>query len=159
MITFFGLLFGLYFLLCILGQCWFEVSNMSSIILGILIIIVCFLVIGISHILPALLIGVIVGSIIGLVVHCAVMIRYEIGVVETQIIKVEPIIKQQAQNTGYSVGYGYYEHYEYADVKVGDEITFRVKWNDGYTNTITCKKGNSTYKRLYKKLRWYEVFL
>ena len=126
---------------------------MSSIILGILFIIVCLVAIGISYVLPALLIGIIGGSIIGLVVYCAVMIRYKTGVVETQIIKIEPIVKRQAQNTGYSVGYGYYEHYEYVDVKVGDEITFRVKWKNGYTNTITCKKGDSTYKRLYKKLR------
>ncbi len=126
---------------------------MSSLILGILFILVCFAVIGLWHILPFLLFGVFAGVIIGVVIYFVIMRRYETAVIETEIIKIEPVVKRQEQNTGYSVGYGYYEHYEYVDVKVGDKVTFRVKWKDGYTNTITCKKGDSTFKRLYKKLK------
>lgn len=101
--------------------------------------------------------AVFVGVIVGIIVHWVTMRRYETAVVETEIIKEEPIMKRQAESTGYSVGYGkslsYHEHYRYKDVKVGEKVTFRVTWNNGYINTITCNEGDATFKRLYGKLR------
>lgn len=130
---------------------------MSSIILGIVFLLICCIAIGLWSILPFLLVGIIVGAIGGITVHYITMKRYENAVVETEIIRIEPITKKQAENTGYSVGYGkhftYHEHYQYNDIKVGDRVTFRVKWKEGNENTITCKKGDSTYKRLYQKLK------
>ena len=128
---------------------------MSSIILGIIFLVVCCIGIALWYAWPYLLIAIGVGVVVGLTVHCITIRRYETGIIETEIIRVEPITKREAQNTGYSVGYGYYEHYEYVDVKVGDKVTFRAKWKDGRETTITCKKGDSTYRILYKKLRSY----
>lgn len=83
--------------------------------------------------------------------------QYEKNVVETEIIKIEPIIENQAKKVGSSVGYGrdlsYHEHYQYVDVKVGEKVTFRVKWNNGKISTITCKGGDATYTRLHKKTK------
>ena len=128
---------------------------MSSIILGIIFLAICCVGIALWYAGPYLLIGAGVGIFIDLIVHCVTMRRYETGIVETEIINIEPITKRGTQNTGYSVGYGYYEYYEYVDVKVGDKVTFRAKWKDGRETTITCKKGDSTFKCLYRKLNAY----
>ena len=130
---------------------------MKSIILGVVFLFVCCIAIGIWYVLPCLFIAVLVSIPIGIIIYCITTSRYKNAVVETEIINIEPIIERHAENTGYSVGYGkrltYHEHYRYKDVKTGDKVTFRVKWKEGNTNTITCKKGDSTYKRLYAKLK------
>jgi hypothetical protein len=86
-----------------------------------------------------------------------VMYLFEKCVAETEIIRVEPIVKKQAESTGCSVGYGkyltYHEHYRYRNVKVGDRVTFRIKWNNGSFGTVTCKKDGETFNRLYPKLK------
>ncbi len=83
--------------------------------------------------------------------------QYEKNVIETEIIRTEPIIENRAEKVGSSVGYGrtltYHEHYQYKDVKVGEKVTFRVKWNNGKISTITCKSGDATYTRLRKKTK------
>lgn len=83
--------------------------------------------------------------------------EYEKNVIDAEIIKIKPIIEQQAEKVGSSIGYGrdlsYHEHYQYTDVEIGSKVIFRVKWNNGKSSTITCKKGDSTYKRLYRKLK------
>lgn len=130
---------------------------MSSIFWGIIFLLVCGVAIGLWSVLPYLLIAVAIGLIVYAILYFVLMNRYKNAVVATEIIKVEPIIEKQAENTGYSVGYGkyltYHDHYRYRDVKTGDKVTFRVWWKDGSENTITCKKGDSTYKQLYAKLK------
>ena len=88
-------------------------------------------------------------------IYIMILRKYETSVIETEIINIEPIIKKQAENTGYSVGYGkhvtYHEHYRYRNVKVGDRVTFKVRWKNGNVNTITCKKDGETYLRLIQK--------
>lgn len=83
--------------------------------------------------------------------------QYEKNVVEAEIIRKEPIIENRAEKVGNSIGYGrtisYHEHYQYVDVKVGERVTFRVKWNNGKVSTITCKGGDATYTRLRDKAK------
>ena len=130
---------------------------METLFLGIIFVAVCGIAIVLWQMLPILLIATAIGLIVFAILYFAMMKRYENAVVETEIIKIEPIIEKQAENTGYTVGYGkrlsYHEHYRYRDVKTGDRVTFRVTWNDGSVNTITCKKSDGTYKRLYSKLK------
>lgn len=78
-------------------------------------------------------------------------------VVEAKVIKVEPIIKRQAEQTGYSIGYGanytYHEHYRYRNVKVGERITFRIKWCSGGVGSVTCKRDGEIFEILYPKIK------
>ena len=90
-------------------------------------------------------------------VYVFVMYLLEKYVVEAKIIKVEPIIKRQAEQTGYSIGYGanytYHEHYRYRNVKVGERVTFRIKWCSGGVGSVTCKRDGETFNILYPKVK------
>ena len=60
---------------------------MTSLILGIIFLLVCYIAIGVWHVLPFLLVGVIIGVIVGVIIHCIIMSRYKNAVIETEIIK------------------------------------------------------------------------
>ena len=126
---------------------------MGTIIFAIIFLLVCGLAIVAWEILPFVLIGVVVG----IIAYRIILKIYEKKVVETEIIHEEPIIKRQAENTGYSIGYGknlsYREYYKYRDVQVGEKVKFKVVWDNGNITTEVCNRGDAMFKRLYRKLR------
>jgi hypothetical protein len=83
--------------------------------------------------------------------------QYENNVVETEIIKREPIMENRSEKVGSSITYGrtisYHEHFKDVTVQVGEKVTFRVKWNNGKVSNITCKGGDATYTRLREKAK------
>lgn len=126
---------------------------MSAIILGIIFVVVCGLAIVIWEALPIIL-----GAVaVGLIAYLIVLIVLNKKIIETEIIKSEPIMGRRAENTGYSIGYGkslsYREHYRYKNVQVGERVTFRILWSGGNVTTIVCNSGDAIYKRLYRKLK------
>ena len=129
---------------------------MMSIILGIIVVAIGLTIMFVVENWALLLVLITVSTIIGVSSYWFCMRRYETQVVETDIVSVTPIIETQSQKVGSSVGYGYHltyhEHYRDVDVKTGERITFRVKWESGKTSYVMCKRGDATYKRLYRKL-------
>lgn len=73
-------------------------------------------------------------------------------VVSAEIIGKEPIVERQAENTGYSIGYGRHlssrEYYRYRNVITGYEITFKVRYADGKQGIIKCRENSATYNKL-----------
>lgn len=71
------------------------------------------------------------------------------------VIDETPIIRRQAENTGYTVSYGRrissHEHYRYRNVVTGHIVTFKVVWRNGKEEIIKCKKDDVFYKRLINK--------
>lgn len=76
--------------------------------------------------------------------------------VKVSIIDETPIIRRQAENTGYTVSYGRgissHNHYRYRNVITGYIITFKVVWSSGKEEIIKCKKDDAFYKRLMNKV-------
>ena len=134
---------------------------MMSIILGIIVVAIGLTIMFIVENWALLLVLITVSTIAGVSIYWFCMRRYETQVVETDIVSVNPIIETQSQKVGSSVGYGYHltyhEHYRDVDVKTGERITFRVKWKNGRTSYVMCKRGDATFKRLYKKLSTYPL--
>lgn len=132
-----------------------------SIILGVIVVAIGLTIMFVVENWSLLLVLITVSTIIGVSIYWLCMRRYETQVVETDIASVTPIIETQSQKVGSSVGYGYHltyhEHYRDVDVKTGERITFRVKWKSGRTSYVTCKRGDATFKRLYKKLSTYPL--
>lgn len=126
---------------------------MSSIIYGIIFLGVCVFAIVMWEILPII----VVAMVIGIIAYRIILKVYDKKVVETEIIHEEPIMKRQAENTGYSIGYGkslsYREYYKYKDVQVGEKVKFKVVWDNGNVTTEVCNRGSAMFKRLYRKLR------
>ena len=126
---------------------------MSTIIFGIIFVVVCGLAIVVWEALPIILVAVA----IGLIAYLIVLIVLNKKIVETEIISSEPIMGRRAENTGYSIGYGkslsYREYYKYKNVQVGERVTFRILWDSGNTTTAVCNSGDAMYKRLYRKMR------
>lgn len=103
--------------------------------------------------------GVLIGSII-IVAILVVLIKYTCDnhqikdAIGAELINVEPIIKQDARPTGYTVGYTSrgtvtaHNHYKYEDVVVGYRHTYRVTYKDGSVREVGCLKGDRVYKAL-----------
>ena len=76
-------------------------------------------------------------------------------VVRAHIISQEPIIETVSEKTGHTQSYGYYytyhEHFRDKDVIAGYKVTFSVEFANGKKDTITCKEGSYTYRKLMKK--------
>lgn len=118
---------------------------------------ICVVLVAIWEALPFILVFAAIGGIVGAVAYYLVLRRYETKVAKTKIIDKKPIIKQQAEETGYTISYGRrlsgHRHYRYKDVQVGEEVEFEVTWIDGRVTYVTCKRGSETFKRLYRKLK------
>ena len=85
-----------------------------------------------------------------------VLKQLEKTVVRTELINSEPIVERQAENTGFSVGYGRHissrEYYRYRNVITGYNITFRCYFNDGKVGARKCKEGSREYNILIAKV-------
>lgn len=81
------------------------------------------------------------------------------GAIGGKLVMVEPIIKQQAKHTGYSVGYTSrgtvttHEHYKYEDVIVNYRHTYRVTYKDGSVREVWCLKGDKVDRAL-SRFEW-----
>ena len=132
-----------------------------SIILGIIIVTIGLTIMFVAENWALLLVLITASTIMTVLIQWLCMRRYETQVVETDIVSVTPIIETQSQKVGSSVGYGYYltyhEHYRDVDVQTGERVTFRVKWKNGKTSYVMCKRGDATFKRLYRKLSTYPL--
>lgn len=128
-----------------------------SFILAIIILAICCLLMLVWEFLPIILVVAAVCLVVGVIICCSILRRYETKVVETKIIDEKPIIERRAEETGYTISYGRslsgHRHYRYKDVQVGEEIKFEVTWIDGKVSYVTCKRGSETFKRLYRKLK------
>lgn len=118
---------------------------------------ICFLLVVAWETLPVILVVAAVGGIVGAIIYCLILRRYETKVTETKIIDEKPIIERRPEETGYTISYGKrlsgHRHYRYRDVQVGEEVKFEVTWIDNKITYVTCKRGDETFKRLYRKLK------
>lgn len=78
-------------------------------------------------------------------------------VVRAHIICQDPIIETISEKTGHTKSYGYYytyhEHFRDRDVISGYKVTFSVEFENGKKDTITCKEGSYTYRKLIEKMQ------
>lgn len=127
--------------------------------MGIVLIfgLICVVLVALYEALPFILIFGAIGAIVGAIAYYLVLRRYETKVIETEIIDEKPIIERRAEETGYTISYGRslsgHRHYRYKDVQVGEKVKFEVTWIDNKITYVTCKRGDETFKRLYRKLK------
>lgn len=97
----------------------------------------------------------VVTILIGLRVRAKRFKNIDNNALKVTVIDETPIIKRQAENTGYTVSYGRgissHEHYRYRNVITGYIVTFKVEWCNGREEIIKCKKDDAFYKYLIVK--------
>ena len=99
-------------------------------------------------------------GVVALLLVCAV-----VGIVETKhqqkiadsIVKATKteeiaVFKQRTEHTGYSLSHGERrDHYEYKDVLDHYECVFSVKYKNGESGVIKCRKDSLLYAELLRK--------
>ena len=116
-------------------------------------VVIGFLVKAVIHFLPYFAAGLLIWGIVVLAMKC----YYKGRVVKAEIISEEPIVKNEAVNTGYTKTWGgglrFHEHYEYQDVIKGYEVRFWVTYRNGDHRVVLCEEGDAVYKTLIKKCK------
>jgi hypothetical protein len=128
---------------------------MGEILFAIALLAICGIAIFLWYALPYIIIIGVIVVIIALLVYNAVLNNYKQNVIRAELISQTPIIERQAENTGYSVGYGRYissrEYYRYKNVITGYKTKFDVVFKDGNSRIIECKEGGGVYRILVSK--------
>ena len=126
-----------------------------SVIFGIIGILLCIAILFIMNYWLPILLG-ILGIILLTAIIYAIIVAVENErlkqIVSARVFSRQPIVETVSEKTGFTRSYGryysYHEHFRDKDVVTGHRVSFSVEYQNGERDTITCKEGGRTYRKL-----------